>query len=243
MCMLKKILILLSLTVFLPSFIFADDMKVLAVPTIEAKGVAETTAYTCRNILEAALIKTGTFAVMSYTDVEEILEAQAFSLSGCTDDSCAVEIGELLSAEKIVVGSLDGIGEAMVLTVRLIDVEKGTIEKAEVVNIDKIESLQDQAFTAAFNLAGLKYIAGAGSAVKEKGSLYITAPNSMELAVTLDGREIGMTPLMIDDIDFGVHILKAVGGDYIYEDEINVNSTEITEISADNSLLRGELAC
>ena len=53
---------------------------------------------------------------MNYTDVEEILEAQAFSLSGCTDDSCAVEIGELLSAEKIVLGSIEGLGTSMVLT-------------------------------------------------------------------------------------------------------------------------------
>ena len=115
------------------------------------------------------------------------------------------------------------------------------MRKQEVVDIDGLESLQAQTFTAAYRLAGMKYIAGADSAVREKGSLYITAPQGMELDVFLDGRAIGKTPLVVGDIDFGVHILKASAGDYLFENEINVNSTDITEIAADNSLLRGNL--
>ncbi len=237
----KIILALLLLIISFPSAIFSEDKKVLAVPAIEAKGVSESIASTCRNILEAALIKTGAFSVMSYTDVEEILEAQAFSLSGCTDDSCAIEIGELLSAEKIVVGSLDGIGEAMVLTIRLVDVEKGNIERAEVINIDNLENLQKQSFTAAYNIAGLKYIAGSDLAVKEKGSLYITAPDGMELEVSLDGKSVGQTPLVINEVDFGVHVIKAESNEYVFENQINVNTTDVTEVIADNALLRGNL--
>ncbi len=237
----KIILVLLLLSICLPSALFSEDRKVLAVPAIEAKGVSESIASTCRNILEAALIKTGAYSVMSYTDVEEILEAQAFSLSGCTDDSCAIEIGELLSAEKIVVGSLDGIGEAMVLTIRLVDVEKGNIEKAEVIDIDKLENLQRQSFTAAYNLCGLKYIAGTDLSVKEKGSLYITAPEGMELYVYLDGNRIGQTPIVINDVDFGVHVIKAESDEYVFENQINVNTTDVAEVIADNSLLRGNL--
>jgi len=239
--MLKKITVFFILLLICTAVLSAEDRKVLAVPTIEARGVSSSVATTCRNILETALIKTGAWSVINYSDVEEILEAQAFSLSGCTDDSCAIEIGELLAAEKIIVGSIDGLGDAMVLTVRLIDVEKGTIESAEIVNIAGLEDLQRQSFTAAYGISGLKYIAGSDSAVKEKGAVYVSAPEGMVLDVSLDGRPRGSTPLMITEVDFGVHLLSAEAGGYSFSTELSINSADITEICADNTLLCGNL--
>ncbi len=123
----KKLIYFLIVFTFFSSILYSEDLPVLAVPTIEGTGVSESISATCRNILETALIKTGVYSVMNYSDVKEILEAQAFSLSGCTDESCAIEIGELLSAEKIVVGEISSLGEGMMLTIRLLDVSKGRI--------------------------------------------------------------------------------------------------------------------
>lgn len=79
---------------------------------------------------------------LSYTDMEEILEAQAFSLSGCTDESCAIEIGELLAADNIVVGDLSKVGKNMILSIGLVNVTSGHTVSGEVATIDELETVQ-----------------------------------------------------------------------------------------------------
>ncbi|MBN2050429.1 MAG: hypothetical protein JW760_08310 [Spirochaetales bacterium] len=237
----KKMLFLFALLVFiLTSFsLFSDDLPLLAVPNIAASNVPEALAGTCRNMVETALLKTGRYTVLSYTDIEEILSAQAFSLSGCTDESCAIEIGKLLAADNIVVGELSLVAENHVLAIRLVNVTSGRTLSAEVVNIEDLSTLQEAAFTAAYALTGLKYLAG--SAVTETGGLYILAPAGRTLEVFLDGSSKGFTPLLVEDIPFGVHLLEARAEGYIYISEISVASKDIVEITADTALLKGNL--
>ena len=221
------------------SFIYAENIPLLAVPNISAEGVPETLASTSRNMIETALIKTNKYMVLSYTDVEEILEAQAFSLSGCTDESCAIEIGELLAADNIVVGDLSAVGENMVLSMRLVNVSSGQTVSGEVVTIESLETMQETIFYAAYSLSGMKYLGG--SAVTEKGSVYVMAPEGKELEVFLDGKSYGYSPVLIEDIEFGVHVLEAKSEEYNYSSEISIATKEIKEILADISLLRGNL--
>ncbi len=236
MCLLLAAVLLLA---SISSPIFSEDLPLLAVPSISAKDTAETLADTCRNMVETALIKTGRYAVLSYTDVEEILAAQAFSLSGCTDESCAIEIGELLAADKIVVGELSRLEDSFVLALRLVNVSTGMTLSAEVANISGLESLQDDVFTATFALAGLKYTGGEG--IAENGGLYVTAPGDMTLEVFIDGKSYGETPVLVEEISFGVHLIEAKAGDYEYKSEISISSKEIKEVIADRSTLTGNL--
>ena len=238
----KKVVISVLVLLFLLSgvfTVFSEDLPLLAVPNISAVDVPASLAGTCRNMVETALIKTGKYAVLSYTDIEDILEAQAFSLSGCTDESCAIEIGKLLAADNIVVGEISLVGEAHVLSVRLVNVTSGRTLSAEVANIESLENLQDAVFTAAYALTGMKYVGG--GAVTETGGLYVLAPEGMVLEVYLDGEPAGFTPALIEDIPFGVHILEAKGDGYQYSSEISVSSKDITEITADTALLKGNL--
>ncbi len=232
-------LMITALMLMVPAAGWSEDLPRLAVPNISAVGVSESLATTSRNMIEAALIKTGKFLVLSYTDMAEILEAQAFSLSGCTDESCAIEIGELLAADNIVVGDLSSVGDGMVLSVRLVNVTTGQTVGAEVVTIGGLSSMQDDIFGAAYALAGLKY--AGGSAVDETGSLYITAPEGMELSVSVDGKNYGKTPSLVENLRFGVHILEASQGNYVYSAEISIKSKDITEVLADVKQLRGNL--
>ena len=217
----------------------AQDLPLLAVPSISAVEVPEALAGTCRNIVETALLKTGKYTVLSYTDIEDILAAQAFSLQGCVSDSCAIEIGELLAADNIVVGELSRVGEGMVLALRMVNVTSSRTLNAEIARIEDLAHLQDAVFSAAYSLAGLRYTGGTG--VMETGGIYVTAPGALVLEVFLNGFSQGRTPLLIEDLPFGVHLLEAKGGDYHYSAEISIASKDITEISADVSLLKGNL--
>ena len=128
----------LSFFIFLTvvSLLYPDDLPIVAVPGLKGTNVSQSVVSACRSLVETALIKTQRFSVLSYTDIEKILAAQEFSLSDCTDEACAVEIGKLLAAEQIVVGEISGIGEKFILNLRLVDVATGRSLKAESIQIN-----------------------------------------------------------------------------------------------------------
>ncbi len=237
----KKCFILLIFVAFFVNNIISQDLPLLAVPGITGTDVSPAAASTCRNMVETALLKTGHFSVLSYTDMEEILAAQAFTLTGCTDESCAVEIGKLLAAENIVVGELTGLGEGFVLSIRMVNVSTGKTIKAEIQNIDSLEDLQQKTFEASFRLAGLVYIAGVDRGVTQTGSIYVMAPGNRELDVFLDGINHGVTPVLIEDIEFGSHVLEVKRDSYLFEQEIVISTKDIQEIIADVKQLEGNL--
>lgn len=237
----RKTLFLIFLVTLFQTAIHSEDLPLLAVPSINGNNISDAAASTCRNMVETALLKTGQYSVLSYTDMEEILSAQAFTLTGCTDESCAVEIGELLAAENIVVGELTGLGDQMVLSIRLVNVSTGKTMKAEIQNIESLADLQQGAFEASYRLAGLTYIAGVDKGVSQYGSLYVLAPDNTELDVFLDGKSYGTTPVLIEEIGYGSHILEVKREGYLFEQEVVISSKDIQEIVADVQRQEGNL--
>jgi hypothetical protein len=237
----KILFFMLLLALISYGFTQSDSLPIVAVTNIDAVDVPAFVANACREMVETALIKTGKYQVMNYANMKEVLEAQSFSLSGCTDEACAVEIGKLLSAEQIVLGTLSGIEGKMLLSLRIIDVETGKHIAAEIVNIESMDTLQDGAFSGTYKMAGLKYIKGSEVTISENGSIYVTAPEGKILNILLDGIEKGQTPILIEDISFGTHLLTAKGENYLFEDEISITSKEVLEINTDVSLLKGNI--
>ena len=237
----KKILVFVILMFCTVSFLAAEKGDLIAIPHIEASGTSEIEAETARSMIEVGLVKAGLYTVIANNDIETILEAQAFSLTGCTDESCAIEVGKLLAADRIVLGELVKIQDQYILNVRLINVSTGRTEKAESINIKTIEGLQEASYTAAFALSNQKYVAGMETGISEFGELYIEAPDNAKHTVFLDGKEKGMTPLLLKDIAFGVHLLQVKGEGYEFEQEINVTTKKIQKITADPDLLTGNL--
>jgi len=102
------------------------EKMLIAVIDLEAKGVSKIVSGAVTDIIRSEMVKTGLFTVVERTQMAEILKEQGFQMTGCTDESCAVKMGKLLSAQKILVGEINRVGEALMITVRIVDVEKGT---------------------------------------------------------------------------------------------------------------------
>jgi len=62
-------------------------------------------------------------------NIKEVLEEQKFQASGCTDQTCVVEMGQLLGARKMVSGSIGKTGNTYNLTLSVIDIRTGLIDK------------------------------------------------------------------------------------------------------------------
>lgn len=92
-------------------------------------------------LIRTDLINTNKFTVIERSQVDMIFKEHGFSSTGVTDDTSAARIGKLLTAQKILIGSVMKIGEGMVITSRVVDVEKGVAESSAKVTAETDDAL------------------------------------------------------------------------------------------------------
>lgn len=110
------------------AFSQSQKLPFVAVVPITGSGIEPSALQVVTDGLADELIKTGRVRVMERSQMETILKEQGFQQSGACDGSeCAVQIGKLLSIDKMVVGSLGKIGTAYSLSVRAVDVGTGEV--------------------------------------------------------------------------------------------------------------------
>lgn len=92
------------------------------------------------NYLRTEISKIESYEVMDRYDQLHISKEKNISLDDCYGKLCLVEVGKVLQVDKMLTGLIDPYGETIVLTLNLIDVKTGTIEKTfvkEFLNLNK----------------------------------------------------------------------------------------------------------
>jgi curli biogenesis system outer membrane secretion channel CsgG len=102
----------------------------VAVMDFKANGISQLLASNISELVRNELIMMGGFAVLERSQVDQILKEQGFQQTGCTDTTCAVKVGQLLSAKKILIGTVMKMGNKILISGRIVDVEKGLGEIA-----------------------------------------------------------------------------------------------------------------
>jgi TolB-like protein len=115
---------------FLITNTYAEDKMRVAILDLQSTNVSKATARGVSDMIRTDLIDMGIFTVVERSQMTEILKEQGFQQTGCTDSACAVKLGKLVSAKKILVGEISKIGTAVQITVRIVDVESGVAEFA-----------------------------------------------------------------------------------------------------------------
>ncbi|MCK4980308.1 MAG: hypothetical protein KAS62_07920, partial [Candidatus Delongbacteria bacterium] len=141
----------------LSNLIFSQQISV-AVIDLKNVGLEEHFSTLLTDALRAEMFKYEMFKVMNRENMQEIMGEQVFQASGvCDDNSCYVEMGEVLGVEKIVTGSIGKLGNTYSLTIKMIDVE--TSENDKIIPYRK-KCSEDDLFTMIENsvkiLAGLE---------------------------------------------------------------------------------------
>ncbi len=124
--MYKKI-ILSSIIILTALNLHAEKIRI-AIIDFKPDGVTETLSRRVSELIRNEMINTGSFIIIERTSMDSILKEQAFQQAGCTEDSCAVTIGRLLSARKMLIGTILKLGKKTVITGRIVDVERGTAD-------------------------------------------------------------------------------------------------------------------
>jgi TolB-like protein len=106
----------------------SEERRNLAVYTFDARGVSEIEAEAITDRIRAEISRADVYNVIERGLMEEVLEEQAFQLTGaCTETSCLVEVGNLLAVHYMVGGSVTHIGNLYTIEARVIDIETGDI--------------------------------------------------------------------------------------------------------------------
>jgi len=116
---------LISLAILLPWTTAAEHRSAVAVLDFESIGAEEHLGRAVAEIVRTALVGNRSYRVVERAQIDRALAEQKFQKSGLIDDKRAVEIGRILGADLIIVGSVVRIGNAYTINSRLIDVATG----------------------------------------------------------------------------------------------------------------------
>jgi len=78
--------------------------------------------------MRTELVGTRNYRIVERAQIQKALEEQRLQMSGAVDDESAVELGKLVGADFIVVGSVVKIGSSYTINSRMIDVKTGVVE-------------------------------------------------------------------------------------------------------------------
>ncbi len=222
--------------------LYAQQKSRVAVLPFTAVEVSPSEAKVLTSLFETALVKTGVYNIIEQNQIADILKIQAFSLSGCTDDACAVEVGKLLATELIVLGEISRVGGQYIATAKLIDVGLGRNVNADSVTAATITEMTNQAITLlAYKLAGLTYSSGGGERIAEAlGEIYVsTTPDGAEIFI--NGIRRGTSPILVDKVPLGTARVMARYNNLSGEALVEISGAELLEVEIQLKVSMGRL--
>jgi len=146
----------LILVILIANHSFADSKETVAVLSIDTKGIiqdAEAMGYLVRLELE----KTKMYIVMDKYDIADVVEKDGIDINTCFGKNCLVDAGKKLKADKMLTGRVERFGEKIVITLRLIDVKTGTVEKSDATEYLNLQpEIQKMVELSVKNLLGIE---------------------------------------------------------------------------------------
>ncbi len=103
---------------------------ILSILDLKTSGVSKTDADVLLDYLSSDVVESGEYTVIDRSQRETVLKEIEFSQSDCTDEACQLRIGKLLSANRIVIGSVGKLEQTYLLTLKMVEVETGRLLKA-----------------------------------------------------------------------------------------------------------------
>ena len=192
----------------------------LAVSILDFKGedVEDKVLRACYNQLEESLIESNRFTVIDKGQRDEILEEQKFQNSGMCDEECAVELGQLLGAEYLMLGEIIGFDKLYQVNIKIINIEKGDVAEKVTSQIeggmsDLLNGMEDASQEIVRRIASGS---GPQPVMQPSGQMTITEKTYGSINITSDPKgadilidliEYGVTSKNIEKIEAGYHNL------------------------------------
>ena len=128
-CFSRVTMFLLGISIFLLSNTLLGKEKI-AILAFDANGVEKSVAKTVSEIVATEIVNTGVFTVIERSNIKKILNEHKLQLTGITDASTASELGSLLNAKYLFLGTVGRLGGKIIITCKVVDVAHGKINFA-----------------------------------------------------------------------------------------------------------------
>ena len=200
----------------------------IAVSNIEPLGVDEDTAFMVEELLQIEFSQHSLFRVVERSKMNALMKEQRFQLSGVTDVENAIKAGNLLNAKKVLFGALAYYGSEYVeylLTLRMVDIEKGEIEAAESIEIKSADGIRTAVSEIVDVLIKQVEITGEIIAVEEE-SVFTSLG---EYADVVENNVLSV---------FLLELIKGATGNVIMREEVPVANLLVEKVSTEGSRCR-----
>ena len=187
-----------------------QEKQTLAILDFDGLGISQQEAQLLTNRLRTILVQMEVYNVIERGQMEQILQEQNFQLTGCTSQECAVEVGQLLGAQRMMIGSIGKIGQTFTVDLRIIDVETSAIDKSASYDIrgEIDQMLTEGMMEVARRITGESAVPTPPppkAAVPEPGLLSLTSMPA-GARVFINGIERGATPITKAEMPAGQDI-------------------------------------
>lgn len=125
----------------------AQERMRIAVADFNAIDAKPSLGLSVAEPMRTELVNKNVFTILERAQMEKVLKEQGFQRTGVTEVESAVEMGRLLAAKKILVGTVSRFGATYTINCRIIGVEKGVAEFASSVQAANEEVLADSITT------------------------------------------------------------------------------------------------
>lgn len=199
----KLLYILLFVFAVLP--LYSEEKKIITILDLETKEMSEIEMRSIISRLSSELFQTDKYIVIDVAERENILNEIKFSLSGCTDSACQIEVGKMLSAEMIVTGSLSKIGSKFLLSVKMLDTATTRTVNTADGTYESLDLLVDDLDKIAKKLAGIE-IAGTSPLPAKPAKSEKQEPSQPRKVLTVSSYALGAAGAVVG----GIFIYQAV---------------------------------
>ena len=132
----------------------ADGSEKVAVLDFKSILAPEDLGIAVAEILRTELVGLGNYTVIERGMLEELLKEQQLQLTGAIDSETAVEIGKLVGAKLVIIGSIVKTGSIYTINSRFIDVETGVAKVGQNIRGQGEDHISNMVHELALIIAG-----------------------------------------------------------------------------------------
>ncbi|MCH7498372.1 MAG: hypothetical protein IH971_11085, partial [Candidatus Marinimicrobia bacterium] len=111
-----------------PVKVDAQDQHRIAVLDIQGQGISRPEAETLTNYMRIEVAATGAVASVKQSEISAVLSDMGMEEAGCTSPDCALEVGRLLAASHVIIGSVMKSEQGYDLDFQLFNIETRSVQ-------------------------------------------------------------------------------------------------------------------
>ena len=179
-----------------------------------------------------------------------------FQSSGVCDEECAVEIGQLVGAEYLMLGDIIGFADLYQINIKIVNIEKGDVVEKVTKEIQGNLSDLLNGMAESSREITRRIVSGGGQVIPQQPEMVITQKKYGSIiiestpsgaTVLIDNVKKGSTPLELNKIEVGTRKLKLIKTGYvtiskgvIINEENPVNVSEVFILKTGNLSITSE---